>query len=593
MRAVLLILALIHAPWPGLPAQARPEQFEVAGSVVDEAGRPVSGVIVGVFWQVVKLGGILPVHRALTDAEGRFTLRLHSETYWDAALVLAHDAQGGRAGMARHRHSQSPGPEVIRLGPAGKVRGAIECPAIGEAPQRFQLSVFQKGDRHAIVAWPFGSGAFEIPLPLGAYILGFRSSDFKQCTWNFELSASAPELELRRLEVEPTLLARHFGKAPPDWKVTHAQGIAPETKPADFHGRWVLLAFWRHEAGKDELLCLATLIGLSRSFQDLGDGFALLAFHVGKADDLESLHNILGQTDLALPVGGPAVHSRDLPFALLHDATPHTRSVYEVFEKHRYVILDPTGAVVRGADPELFHAILQGARKERARGDGLLARLKAEKNPRKAALLVAEIAVEGGEGAARALIAYGGEVKDRACHLALLEGLGRLGWPGARPFLCGERGLKAREAALRQAAIGALGALGEAAAVPDLLELLHEKTVDPSLIGTALAVLVKLAPADPRVRAAVEELAASRNPAQRGQGLEGLAALAGADLPARLAGALTSDENAAVRLKAVQLLARIKPPEAIALLRKAAQQDRSPAVRKAAEAALKALESGG
>lgn len=287
------------------------------------------------------------------------------------------------------------------------------------------------------------------------------------------------------------------------------------------------------------------------------------------------------------------MRGRDLPFPLLHDATAHTRNAYLLGDRPRFMLLDPRGLVARGGCPAALAEILKDARRQRTRAAEFLARLKAEKSPRKAARLIAEIAAEGGEGAARALVAYGGEVKDRACQLALLESLGRLGWLGAGAFLRGERGLEAREPAVREAAVAALGALGDAAALPDLLELLRAKTPEPGLVGAACAALARIAPSDPGAREAIAALCACKNAACRGHALEGLVALGCPGAPALLAGALSGDESAPVRLKAAQLLGRIKSPDAIPLLRKSAEQDRSPAVRKAAEAALKELEAGG
>ena len=89
------------------------------------------------------------------------------------------------------------------------------------------------------------------------------------------------------------------------------------------------------------------------------------------------------------------MRGRDLPFPLLHDATAHTLKAYLLGDRPRFMLRDPRGLVARGGCPAALAEILKDARRQRTRAAEFLARLKAEKSPRKAARLIAEIAAEG------------------------------------------------------------------------------------------------------------------------------------------------------------------------------------------------------
>ena len=51
-------------------------------------------------------------------------------------------------------------------------------------------------------------------------------------------------VDLGTTDLKPTIIAQHYGKAPPAWHVTDARGVDPEATLADFKGKWVLLEFW-------------------------------------------------------------------------------------------------------------------------------------------------------------------------------------------------------------------------------------------------------------------------------------------------------------------------------------------------------------
>lgn len=294
-RSFFLVLSALFGTGIGSRGQEAPGSVELKGTVVDEEGRPVPGIMVGCQWNA-EGDRLYPDWRADSTTEGRFYLDL-GQSFTEGVEILAFDKAGGRAGMARYDPSRKADPLVIRLAPAGRVRGEVGCPELKETPRRFEVVAYQESGTSVLLTCLSTTGSFDFPLPLGSYVLAFHAEEFERNTWEFRLTKAKPVAELGTLAVEPNLLARHFDKVPPEWKATHAQKAAPGVKPADFRGRWTLVCFWRHESGAPALRCLKEMHALHREYADVEESFAVLGFHYGSAADLDELHRKLGDAD--------------------------------------------------------------------------------------------------------------------------------------------------------------------------------------------------------------------------------------------------------------------------------------------------------
>jgi hypothetical protein len=86
---------------------------------------------------------------------------------------------------------------------------------------------------------------FSLKLPAGKYEFdGYGSfTDFEGVRKEVTLEAGK-NLEMGAVDLKLTPIAKHYGKAPPQWHVTAARGVKPDVKFADFKGKWVVIEFW-------------------------------------------------------------------------------------------------------------------------------------------------------------------------------------------------------------------------------------------------------------------------------------------------------------------------------------------------------------
>ncbi|MFQ5844262.1 MAG: HEAT repeat domain-containing protein, partial [Planctomycetota bacterium] len=193
----------------------------------------------------------------------------------------------------------------------------------------------------------------------------------------------------------------------------------------------------------------------------------------------------------------------------------------------------------------------------------------------------------GGEVEVDALVAFGGDPVKRETAAAVLGALGRLGGPAALRFLRGERGLLSGDAHLIEAAIEALGATKDPAAVPALVEILDSGHKE--LAPAACRALVAGMPEDARVREAVLRLAGHKSSRLRACAVPALGRVAPEGAFLRLVRFLHTDRNPRVRAEAAAALGGLRNKDAVPHLVRASENDQNPLVRSKAQAALEAL----
>ena len=235
-----MALSLPLASTLALVALAAPQDAPVRGVVLDPEGRPAPHVQVAASW-VFDHGAWMghPLGGTTTDDRGRFELPGSGRPL----PVLALD-RASQLGALACWDPADPAALELRLGPAGKVSGKLDCSALGGAPAWTNVYVHAVcGERRLRVGQCSSDGAeFAFLLPGGSFELMCYGTDTLQRSEALEAPGAA--LELGTLDLEPTVLATLYGHPAPELAPTAARGIDPGTRLADLRGRHVLLEFW-------------------------------------------------------------------------------------------------------------------------------------------------------------------------------------------------------------------------------------------------------------------------------------------------------------------------------------------------------------
>jgi hypothetical protein len=234
----------------GAPASppAKPPAV-IVGTVADDAGRPIGGAEVSSFWLCPAPPGRPVPHddpragalHAQADAEGRFELAARAGEA--PAQLFAMDPERGRGGVI---DVEGAARVEITVRPLVPVRGRCASSELGWLPREIGGAVV-RAPGGQLIDWRVdpATGAFEFSLPPGDYRLYAMSTDARTWSKDVAIAAGAPAIDLGVVDLEPSIIARHYGREPPPaWTVTEARGVDRDVTLADYRGRWVLLVFW-------------------------------------------------------------------------------------------------------------------------------------------------------------------------------------------------------------------------------------------------------------------------------------------------------------------------------------------------------------
>ena len=234
----LMMTVLIGLAMP-ITLQAQ-EQKKAMGQVKDADGKPVAGVEVATFWGG-ETGSMQPFNGVKTDKDGKFTLTYPN--YGMAQALLAMDKER-KTGCMVNLDPKADSKELeIKLGPLVKVHGDFFCKELNKKPVWTNVYMMT-GPNIRVAQCGSQKATFSFSLPPGTYKFWGYGSDVQNVNKDLTLSADTPDVDLKTLDMEATIIARHIGKAPPAWKVTDARGAKKEVTLADFKGKWVLIEFW-------------------------------------------------------------------------------------------------------------------------------------------------------------------------------------------------------------------------------------------------------------------------------------------------------------------------------------------------------------
>jgi hypothetical protein len=223
-----------------LPITARAqEDIKVTGRVVDAAGKPVAGIEVAPFWNTDK-AKITPYRGTTTNAQGHFAVPMAFYGRGQALLAMDRDRKTG--GLIVLEPKEAAKPQEIKLGPLVHVHGKFDCKELGKRPKWTNVYIMSGQARFS--ACSSDEASFSLLLPPGAYKFWGYGTDIQDLKKDITLRAGDTELDLGTIDMPATIIARHKGKAPPEWHVTDTRGIKKDVKISDFKGKWVLLEFW-------------------------------------------------------------------------------------------------------------------------------------------------------------------------------------------------------------------------------------------------------------------------------------------------------------------------------------------------------------
>lgn len=222
----------------------------VTGRVVNADGSAAAGATVGTFWQFQgEQAGAAGSAGAAADDSGAFELDINF--YNRPAAIMAMNAERTRGGIIVVAPDQADEAHTITLGPLVELKGDFYCPEFEQKPtwtnvyMSFISESEGEGARPIRIAGSMSEQAeFRFLLPPGEYQFWGYGRDVQNHRENITLSADEPVMDRGTVNLEATIIARHYGKAPPPLHITEARGIDKDITFDDLKGKWVLLEFW-------------------------------------------------------------------------------------------------------------------------------------------------------------------------------------------------------------------------------------------------------------------------------------------------------------------------------------------------------------
>jgi len=239
MKPTLCIAAglLLVAAWP---AWAQNTQ-KVTGQVIDSAGKPVADAEIAAFWSIQN-GKLTAYQSAKTDADGKYALDVRA--YGQPEALLACDKDRKTGGLVVIEPKNAGKPATIKLGTLVRLHGDFFCKDINKKPSWTNVMLMPVPGNGRCLQCMSTNADFSVQLPPGKYHLQAYGTDITRLEKDLVLAADKPDVAMGTIDMPATVIAKHVGKAPPEWNVTDARGVAKTVKISDFKGKWVMIEFW-------------------------------------------------------------------------------------------------------------------------------------------------------------------------------------------------------------------------------------------------------------------------------------------------------------------------------------------------------------
>ncbi|MHC5010123.1 MAG: carboxypeptidase-like regulatory domain-containing protein [Planctomycetota bacterium] len=233
---LLLFLLRVGAP------EAAAEESGVSGRVVDASGAPVAGIEVATYWTIGD-GRWTARNGVTTDADGAFAIEVRVQSRTRSLMALDETQEHGAVALLDEETIQEP--IVLTLERTTRVHGAFESSELGYPPEKAYVSMMARPAQIAVASY-MGKPDFSFRLPPADYVLRISCVDCERTSKRVTLTEDMRAVDLGTTDLEPTIIARHYGRRPPPLHVTDVRGLEEGVRLSDFEGRWVLLEFWGH-----------------------------------------------------------------------------------------------------------------------------------------------------------------------------------------------------------------------------------------------------------------------------------------------------------------------------------------------------------
>ncbi len=250
MRPLVLAAALATTVGfsPGAFGQEPAAPVTLTGIVIDSAGRPIKGATVARSWTSSPTS-MTPQNPVVTGDDGTFALDVPSYFAGREVGVLARSANGAFTGIAVGAPASDDDerrPAEVTLRKSIQWTATLTWEGLATKPS-FSASVSRDVPSADVYRLEVGdNGEIGFAGPTGDYELFLYSSDLQIKFESISLDEREAHNDGGVIAMTPTVLAQHYGKAPPAWTVTDARNTGGNTKPAlgDFRGKWLLIEFW-------------------------------------------------------------------------------------------------------------------------------------------------------------------------------------------------------------------------------------------------------------------------------------------------------------------------------------------------------------
>jgi hypothetical protein len=236
MRLCITAGLLLVAAWPARAQNAQ----KVTGQVLDSAGKPVADAEVATSW-TINDGKLTAYQSAKTDADGKYALEVRNGI---TESLLAYDKDRNTGGLITVDPKNADKPATIKLGPLVHVHGDFFCKDLNKKPTWTNVMLMPVSSGARSVQCMSTKADFSVQLPPGKYQFLAYGSDIARLKKDVELMADKSDAAMGTIDTPATVIAKHVGKAPPEWNVTDARGVAKTVKISDFKGKWVMIEFW-------------------------------------------------------------------------------------------------------------------------------------------------------------------------------------------------------------------------------------------------------------------------------------------------------------------------------------------------------------
>jgi hypothetical protein len=365
---------------------------QVAGRVLDKAGRAAAGVTVAPGWvanglrwdqikEIQKTGKTEELWRnegmmepmgtrfATTDAEGQFKIGIRD----NEKTLMALDVARSKGAIIRLSKGMENASFEVRLQPLVRVSGSTRLSG-GDKPLQWSMVYLNLPpdpsdplSRRRIGICGSFKTQFVFLVPPGEYVLSaFSDSPSAESVEDrpFKVVAGQTSLDLGTLLLRPSLTIQdridqskargtwvnykeNFGKAPPRWHLTDAKGVATGAELADFKEKWVILYIWAPNCAPCLGKGLPELMAFYEAHHSQRDRFEVLAFCVDFGGTLKTIRELENHLE---SVKKNVWGGKDLPFPVLLDNTFQTyeRLGLEGSAVSNLLLINPEGKLVEG-----------------------------------------------------------------------------------------------------------------------------------------------------------------------------------------------------------------------------------------------------